>query len=216
MPARPEASRTRGWYGLSGGLSAVERRVKGSLFVDYVRMLRSYKTADWSRLLRPEDTSYLVRRIEPDDWYPMESFERMGLAILDEIAHGELETVRAFGRVSIEWLCQRYPKLLAKGDPRDTLMRFHVLRRSFFEFAALEMPSVSDGEASVLVRYGMSARAEEAASWQTLGFFERLLEVAGGREVRAWFASRTWAGDPTTLIELRWEDPVAPPTPRAT
>jgi hypothetical protein len=184
----------------------VDRRVKGSLFVDYVRTLRSYKTTDWSRFLRPEDTSYLVRRIEPDEWYPMESFERMGLAILDEVAHGDLETVRAFGRVSIDWLCQRYPKLLAVGDPRDSLMRFHVLRRSFFEFAALEMPSVSDGEASVLVHYGMSPRAEEAASWQTLGFLERLLEVAGALEVRAWFASRTWAGDPTTLIELRWEE----------
>ncbi len=138
----------------------MDRRVKGSLFVDYVRTLRSYKTTDWSRSLRPEDTSYLVRRIEPDEWYPMVSFERMGLAILDEVAHGDLETVRGFGRVSIDWLCQRYPKLLAVGDPRDSLMRFHVLRRTFFEYAALEMPSVSDGEASVLVHYGMSARAQ--------------------------------------------------------
>jgi hypothetical protein len=200
------------------GVSAVERRVKGSLFVDYVRTLRSYKTTDWSRHLRPEDMSYLVRRIEPDAWYPMDSFERMGLAILDEVAHGELETVRAFGRVSIDWLCQRYPTLLVPGDARDTLMRFHVLRRSFFEFAALEMPAVSDGEACVRVSYGMSPRAEEAASWQTLGFLERLLEVAGAREARVWFASRSWAGDSTTLIELRWEDPRAagaPRTPRA-
>jgi len=196
----------------------VQRRVKGSLFVDYVRMLRSYKATDWSKRLKPEDMSFLVRRIELDEWYPMESFERMGLAILDEIAHGELETVRAFGRVSIDWLCKSYPNLLAQGDPRDTLMRFHVLRRGFFEYAALEMPSVADGEASVRVSYGMSPRAEEAASWQTLGFFERLLDVAGAREVRAWFSSRSWAGDSTTVIELRWEDPRAagaPRTPRA-
>ncbi len=182
----------------------MDRRVKGTLFVDYVRMLRARKDVDWSRHLQPEDMGWLVRRIEPDDWYPMETFERMGLAILDVVAGGELEMVRGFGRVSIDWLCRQYPRLLAPGDPVDTLMRFQVLRRSFFEFAALEMPSVSDGEASVHVHYGMSARAEEAASWQTLGFFERLLEVAGATDVKAWFSARAWAGDPSTVIQLRW------------
>jgi hypothetical protein len=180
------------------------RRVKGTLFVDYVRMLRSHKSADWSRHLLPEDLSFLVRRIEAEEWYPMESFERMGVAILAEIAHGDLEAVRTFGRVSIDWLCQQQPALLAKGDPRDTLMRFQVLRRSFFDYAALEMRSVSDGEAAVLVRYGMGPQAEEAATWQTLGFFERLLEVAGALDVKAWLSSRTWAGEATTVIQLRW------------
>lgn len=182
----------------------MDRRVKGTLFVDYVRMLRSHKDADWSKHLLPEDMSYLVRRIEADGWYPMKSFERMGLAILAEIAHGELETVRSFGRISIDWLCQQHPNLLAPGNPRDTLMRFQVLRRSFFDYSALETTSLSDGEAAVLVRYGMGPRAEEAATWQTLGFFERLLEVAGSREVTAWLSARTWAGDAETLIQLRW------------
>jgi hypothetical protein len=185
----------------------LSRRVKGTLFVDYVRMLRADKQKDWSRNLQPEDMGWLVRRIEADEWYPMETFERMGLAILDEIAHGDLETVRAFGRVSIDWLCMQYPKLLAPGDPLDTLMRFQVLRRSFFEYAALEMPSIADGEAAVSVRYEMGARAEEAASWQTLGFFERLLEVAGAADVKAWFSSRSWAGDSATVIQLRWAHP---------
>jgi hypothetical protein len=167
-------------------------------------MLRGHKQGDWSKHLSAEDLSFLVQRIQPDDWYPMESFERMGLAILAEIAHGDLETVRSFGRLSIDWLCQTEPHLLAPGDPRDTLMRFQVLRQGFFDYSALEISSVSDGEASIHVGYGMGARAEEAASWQTLGFFERLLEVAGGREVKAWFSTRTWAGDAATMIQLRW------------
>jgi hypothetical protein len=178
--------------------------VKGTLFVDYVRMLRGHKGIDWSMHLAPEDVSFLVQRIEPETWYPMESFERMGLAILAEIAHDDLETVRSFGRVSIDWLCQQEPRLLAAGDPLDTLMRFRVLRQGFFDYPALEIAAASDGEASIRVGYGMGARAEEAASWQTLGFFERLLEVAGGRNVQAWFSTRVWAGDASTMIELRW------------
>ena len=113
--------------------------------------------------------------------------------------------MRAFGRVSIDWLCQTHPDLVAPGDPRDTLMRFQVLRRSFFDYPALEIVSISDGEASISVAYGMRSRAEEAASWQTLGFFERLLEVAGASDVKAWFTSRSWAGDLVTTVELEWE-----------
>jgi hypothetical protein len=186
-------------------VAGVSGRVRGSVFVDYVRMLRGKKGVDWSTRLAPEDLSFLVQRIEPDTWYPMESFERMGLAILAEIAQGNLETVRAFGRFSIDRLCQEEPRLLAPGDPLDTLMRFGVLRQGFFDYPALEIASASDGEASIRVGYGMGALAEEAASWQTLGFFERLLAVAGGHEVKAWFSTRVWAGDGATTIELRWE-----------
>jgi hypothetical protein len=185
-------------------VTAVNRRVKGTLFVDYVRMLRGRKGADWSTHLAPEDLGYLVRRVEPDAWYPMETFERMGLAILTEIAHGDLETVRAFGRFSIDWLCQQQPSLVAPGDPCDTLMRFQVLRNGFFNYPALEISSVFDGEACIRVGYGMGPRAEEAASWQTLGFFERLLSVAGAKDVRVWFSTRTWDGGPATVMQLRW------------
>ncbi len=132
-------------------MSVPEHHVKGTLFVDYVRMLRSRSDVDWSKQLEPADLGYLVQRIDRDAWYPMDTFERMGLAILDAIAHGDVGAVRAFGRVSIDWLCQTHPNLVAPGDPRDTLMRFQVLRRSFFDYPALEIVSISDGEASIAV-----------------------------------------------------------------
>lgn len=188
-------------------MSVIQRHVKGILFVDYVRMLRSRSDVDWSRHLQPVDLGFLVQRIDKEGWYPMETFERMGLAILIEIAQGSLEMVRIFGRASIDWLCQTYGNLVAPGDPVDTVMRFQVLRRSFFDYAALEIPCIADGEATVLVAYQMGNRAEEAASWQTLGFFERLLEVAGGTEVKANFTSRSWAGDLVTTIDLTWGMP---------
>ena len=183
----------------------VERRVKGTLFVDYVRMIRSAKTVDWSAHLQPEDLSYVVQRVDPDSWYPMPSFERLGLAILAEIAGGDLQNVRAFGRASIDHLCRIHPDLVAHGDPRDSLMRFQVLRRTFFNYAAISINAISDEEASFAVDYGMSPPAEEAASWQTLGFFERLIEVSGARQVKAWFSSCSWNGELVTVAELRWE-----------
>ena len=180
------------------------RRVKGTLFVDYVRMLRARKDVDWSRHLLPVDLSFLVQRVELDAWYPMETFERMGLAILAEIT-SDMQIVRAWGRAQIDSLRALHPNLVAADDPCDTLMRFRVLRSSFFDFSALDVPVLHDGAAAVTVEYGMSPLAEEAASWQTLGFFERLLEVAGARNVQAQFSSSTWNGDLLTTIELRWD-----------
>jgi hypothetical protein len=84
-------------------------------------------------------------------------------------------------------------------------MRFQVLRRSFFDYSALEIGSICDGDASILISYGMGAQAEEAASWQTLGFLERLFEMAGANEVKASFASQAWTGDLVTTIELHWK-----------
>ncbi len=185
-------------------MSSYERRVKGTLFVDYVRVLRGLKGFDWSRHLQPVDLELITSRIDPDSWYPMDTFERLGLAIHAEVTRGDLEIVRAFGRRSIGALCKHHPDLLAPGDPRDTLMRFGVLRRSFFNYAAIALGSVSDGEASVEISYGMGPVAEEAASWQSLGFFEQLLETAGARSVKAWFSACAWRGDLVTVAQLRW------------
>jgi hypothetical protein len=180
------------------------RRVKGTLFVDYVRMLRARKDVDWSRYLLPQDLTHLVQRVVPEAWYPMDTFERMGLAILDVITN-DMQVVRAWGRAQIDWLRAIHENLVAPGDPCDTLMRFRVLRSGFFDFSALDVPVLHDGAADITVDYGMNPRAEEAASWQTLGFFERLLEVAGARNVTASFSSTSWTGDLLTTIALRWE-----------
>src|SRR5688500_11434381 len=63
-------------------MMAAVRHVRGQLFVDYVRMLRAQKTVDWSQRLTAEDIWFLSTRIDPDAWYPMETFERMGNEIL--------------------------------------------------------------------------------------------------------------------------------------
>ena len=179
--------------------------MKGTLFVDYVRMLRAQKDTDWSRYLEPEDLAFLGQRIDPEGWYPMASFERMGVAILAEVARGELELVREWGRTQTEWISQTQAGLLAPGDPMESLMRFQVMRNGFFDYTALEFSYIYEGEAALEIRYGMGPVAEQAASLQTMGFFEKLIELAGGKKVEASFTSESWAGAPVTSLNLRWE-----------
>ena len=180
------------------------RHVKGVLFLDYVRMLRSYKGAAWHALLPAEDHAWLDTRIDPESWYPMASFERFGELILQYVARSDLQAVRMWGRLSLDLLRAMTPMLVAAGDPIETLNRFRVLRGTYFDFEALEVPMLHDGGAQIVIGYHMGAAAEEAAAVQTMGFFERLLETAGATDIEASFASRSWIGEARTLLRLRW------------
>jgi hypothetical protein len=180
------------------------RNVKGILFSDYVRMVRSHKGVDWTKHLEREDFFYLRTQIEPLEWYPMETFERLGNGILKEVAAGEVEAVRMWGRLSVDQLREAAPNLVAEGDPIETMMRFRVQRATYFDFEALEIPTLVDDHAHVLIHYYMGPMAEEAASYQTMGFFERLLELAGASSIEAKFRERSWRHDERTLLELSW------------
>ncbi len=182
----------------------ITRNVKGILFSDYVRMIRSHKSVDWAAQLPREDMFYLRAKIEPDEWYPMETFERFGNVILREVASNDVEAVRMWGRMSVDQLAAATPALVAEGDPVDTMMRFRVQRATYFDFEALEIPTLTEDHAHVVIHYFMGVVAEEAASFQTMGFFERLLERAGATAISARFLERSWIGDGRTLLSLSW------------
>lgn len=187
----------------------MSRQVKGVVFVDYVRMLRSHKDLPWWSRLKSEDLPFLEQRIEPGQWYPMATFERLGVAILQTVAGGDLQLVRAWGRLQTAHVVSTLESMVVPGDPRESLMRFYVYRRSFFDFETLTMLHIDDRSADLQVGYGMSVLAEEAAAIQTMGFFEGLVELADGRSVEASFTERTWLGDPRTVLRLTWELPAA-------
>jgi hypothetical protein len=185
----------------------VPRRVRGFLFVDYVRMVRGRKDVDWGKHLLDSDKACIAQPIDVSGWYPMETFESLGLAILHELAKGQQEGVRMWGRFQVQSALKEFPDLLAKGDPVETMRRFRVLSRAFFDYNAVDVVDIEDGSASVAVDYGMSDRAEETASTQSLGFFEGLLEAAGAKEVVGRFSARSCAGDDITVISVSWVSP---------
>lgn len=174
------------------------------MFVDYVRMLRSQKAIDWSQRLPPEDLAFLTAQIDADAWYPMMTFERMGNEILRTVARGELFPVQLWGRYQAAAMRAANPQLLAAGDPVETLTRFRKLRDTFFDWPALDVRELVAGSAQIAIAYHMGMVAEEAASYQTMGFFEGLLELAGAKPIEAKFRSRSWIGEPETLLVIKW------------
>ncbi len=65
------------------------RHVRGSLFLDYVKMVRSFKGPSMQQHLNDEDRRHLAMTIDRDEWYPMAVFENLGCAILATVARGE-------------------------------------------------------------------------------------------------------------------------------
>jgi hypothetical protein len=188
-------------------VSLTQKNVRGVLFVDYVRMVRGKRDVDWSKHLTAEDLVWIHTRIDLDDWYPMDTFERLGIAILKEVALGQLEGVRMWGRFQVPQVRKQVPMLIAEGNPRETMMRFGVLSSSFFDYGALGVGEVVDDAATMTIGYGMSPVAEETASYQTMGFLEGLLEASGATDVSARFTTRAWEGAPKTLVALHWTPP---------
>lgn len=182
-------------------------RVKGWLFGEYVRMIRQRKDVDWSGVLGDDDLGIVRQRIANADWYPMDVFERLGNAILSQLPGDKLRAVRLWGGMSVDDLLQFHPNLVVRTDPVESLMRFRVLRSTFFDFEAIQIPMLVHDAAHIVIAYGMGAIAEEAAAHQTMGFFERVVALSGGRDVRAAFVERSWAGDTRTLLELGWTSP---------
>jgi hypothetical protein len=183
------------------------RNVRGVLFLDYVRMLKAHKGVDWEAVLPPDDMPYLKEKIDANAWYPMATFERMGNAILRFVANDKILPVQLWGRFSAAQLRTAHPMLLERNDPVETLTRFRVMRETFFDFEAQKVLMLHDGEAQIAINYYMGMPAEEAASYQTLGFFEGLLELANAKEIRAMFRARSWHGADRTLLDLRWTSP---------
>lgn len=195
------------------------RNVKGILYVDYVRTLRRH-VADWQRVLPPDVAAVVSARAEIDQWYPMATFERLGLAILEHVVRGEIDAVRLWGRETLKVVLPHFPELIAPGDPRESLMRFQNFFLALFDFETVGLQDLNDEEADFSVRWGMSPRAEEAATFQAIGFFEELVTAAGGRNVRTKLHSRSWMPkEPPTTFSLHWEPlavehPVGTGTPR--
>ena len=181
--------------------------MKGELFADYVRMIRGRKDIDWSAYLSTEDLAYVGQCIDPTGWYPMAVFERLGNAILEVVTGGDLAPVRAWGRMSVVPLVSKHPSLIAEDDPMESVMRFHVLRSTFFDFPAIRVVSLTPEEAELSIDYRMGDRAEQAAAQQAMGFFEGLLKTAGAEDVEARFIERRWEGDERTVLRLTYTTP---------
>jgi len=183
-----------------------DKKVKGSILLDYIRMVKGNKDKDWDKYLTPEDWEIVNGRVLPSVWYSFETFQRCGLAAFHLLADGNIDIVRAWGRISMEQFTKGvYKSVIADPDPMKALDRFVRLRIQFFDFAELELEKVGEKHAKIRVAAVRDEEGNEPYCAQLMGGFERLVELAGGANPKITIESKQWEGAPGTEFNITWE-----------
>ncbi len=183
----------------------MELKVKGSLLVDYIRMIRANSELAWDEYLSKEDFDILEGRILPSSWYSFETFQRTGLAVYQLLAKGDLQAVWAWGRISIEQLAKIYKQIVVPGDPLSGVKKFMILRGQFFNFEPIALEELGSKHVQIKVENESGFAGMEPFTYQLAGGMERLIEMCDGHDVVVEIVKQSWKGDSETLIEARWE-----------
>ena len=164
--------------------------VKGTLLLDYVRLVRSTPDRPWARWLRPEDLDIVHGQVLASGKYPFLSFARIGYAVFKEIAQGNLETVRGFGHFFIKGMMEVYGKsVMVDGDPFATIDKFTQLYRVWM-IGGGETSMEKLGDKKLVFRItppneGQPEEGTKAYMYQVAGQIEELVHLACGATCRA-------------------------------
>jgi len=181
------------------------KKVKGSLLLDYVRMIRANRDKEWERYLSGEDWEIINSRIIPAAWYPFETFVRAGMAVFYELAGGDLSISRAWGKTSMENLIKNiYKSVICDKDPMKALERFILLRRQFFNFSEQEFERVSDKHARIFFDYGPDRYGGDPYAAQFEGGVETIVEIACGFTPKIISSVKKQNGSNDIVFDITW------------
>jgi len=190
-----------------------EAKVKGTVLLDYVRLIRVNKNKNWDKYLKKEDWSIINGRILPSVWYSCELFFRFGEAVLSEIAKGDLNTVKQFGKSNAETLFKgTYKGIMdstASGGSEviKSLERYVTLSPSLFNFITVHLEKISEKRVKLHVKIDLQVERKllEPYFTQLSGTMERLTEMSGGKNVKVTTSERHWEGASDTILDIVWE-----------
>lgn len=183
----------------------MERLVKGTIFTDYVRMIRSRKDIDWLEHLSQDDLDFIHDMILSSSWYPLETYKRIGLAVFNIIARGETRIAWLWGRASLNELVEIYKNMVLPQDPIGTIHKFSDFRNRFLNFEWMEMKELAPNQVHVVFNLVFDDDADRAYAYQFGGILERMMELAEAEDIKVDFHKKCWDGDPNTIFEINWK-----------
>ncbi len=179
--------------------------IKGSLVIDYVKAIRTFKDKDWDKWLEAEDWELINGQVLPSAWYPYESVRRIGYAVFKEVAGSNLNATRTLGKVSMKNLLKIYGNIVVPDDPQASIDKLMILRNNFMrgdtdikvterdegwmKFSAIRPSQEKDPERS------------EAYCYQLAGQLEELVEQTGGKNPKA----KVQVTDQGADLLINWE-----------
>jgi hypothetical protein len=184
-----------------------DRKVKGTMLLNLVRMIRANKSQNWNKYLKPEDWEVINKRILPSEWYPLEVFQRCGVAIFQVLAQANLDIVRQSGRMQGKKLFENvYKSVVISQDPAATLSRFVTVYNQFFNFSTVRFENAGMSHVQIHHDYDTSQHPGTVPyCYQLMGILDVLVEVAGGKNIKIELKAKQWEIAPTTIFDITWE-----------
>lgn len=183
-----------------------DRKVKGTMLIDQVKMIRGNKDRDWSKLVKPEDWALINGRILDFAWYPLELYQRWGWATFQVLAGGSTDLARMRGKLRGQELFRNvYSNLLHGQDPMRALDRFVNIYGLLFNFSSLRFEKVAAKEARVYHDYDPNDPTNVPYCYQLMGHIDALVEMSGGRNGGVELVAAQWSGAPETVFRIMWE-----------
>ena len=183
-----------------------ERLVKGSLLVDYVKLIRANKNKNWNQWLQPEDWKIIDSQILPSSWYSFDVWQRLGAAVFSEIAGRNLALIRASGPVMMKGLLSIYKNVLVEGDPIKSIEAFERMRKNFIKGVESDILLIEKDQKRLKIKLQVTEHDRkigdpEAFANAMAGGIEDLVKRAGGKAAAVAIKE---TGDGYDL-EVKWE-----------
>lgn len=179
-------------------------QIKGTFMLDFIKLIRANKDKDWDKWLTPEDREIIESKVLPSNWYPFDSWQRIGNAVFNEMAGGNLDLIRAYGPTITKNLLNVYSHVLVEGDPAASIEKFEGIRKTFLKGMESNIIITERGTDMMkleILSIGQEDTFLEAFAHATMGGIEELVKLAGGKNIEITIQG----AEDGYELEVKWE-----------
>src|SRR5512142_1062464 len=178
--------------------------MKGSGVREAVAAYREHLPGECQEVLARLDprTRALIEDVQPNEWLPVDAFVRYLQAQVDVTGEAPyaLHTRRA--ELVVERQLHGIYKVFAKlTSPQTLIARLSAVHATFWRGVAVERQVLGKGRA--VVRYTGFEAGHRLMEPIIVGFFRKVLQVNGAKDVEVEFAAPIGGPGPAELV-LRW------------
>lgn len=183
-----------------------ELRVKGSMVIDMVKAIRSFKDKQWDKYLTKEAQELVSQRILHAVWYPAEPALCCLRAIYQLIGQNNPKTAREWGRINgLRTFEETYKVLFSsKGDTTDTLKKLDTIA-TFSLFKGINAEIRQIGKNHTSFSFFSEDPRTEVVMYFVQGWIEILIEKTGGKNGKVEIVDKHWEGAKATVMDISWE-----------
>ena len=180
----------------------MDKKVKGTVFAEYIRMIKSNPDLDWKNYLTDDDFKMLDERILASNWYSLDSYKRMGLAVFKLIANGDVKLAWNWGKMSLDGLVEVYKNILMAEDTFDSVNKLAIIQSRLANFEMFDVKKIEDKKIQISFFPVFGKEPDMAYAYHFAGMLDRLTELTNNGKSQVTILKKCWEGSANTVFEI--------------